>query len=151
MSAVRDAIKAVLAADTGAGGVATLLTGGIYDWDETGRLGISRDNTATADAFDTNGKVKPCALLKTRSEQPDGPIDDPAPAQSVREMLELYLYQDDGYATIESAADRAWSLLHRGWVGSQQVRYTGAIRTYTDDFGGAYLLRPTYVCQRVKT
>lgn len=112
MSATLANAKAILEAD------ATLLalaTGGIYDWDETGRMGINRTNTPTA--F-TSGIIKPCLLLKLASSVPFGGIaDDPNKIVSVREMLEAWGYQDSGYATIKSMLDRVYTLLQGELLG----------------------------------
>jgi len=102
------AAKAVLEAD------ATLLataTGGIWDYDETGRLGISR--TTTPAAFDSNERIKPCVLLKLRNRRADGELrDDAGQYSSVSEILEVWCYEDTGYSNIETMRDRVYALLH---------------------------------------
>ncbi len=107
MSAV-STVKAVLEAD------ATLLataTGGVWDYDETGRLGINR--TTTPGAFGANGILKPCILVKGRSAVADGLLaDDAAQYASVRETVELWLYEDAGTTAIETMASRARKDLH---------------------------------------
>jgi hypothetical protein len=121
------AVKTLLEAD------ATLLataTGGVYDYDETGRDGISRTAAATSAAFDANGIVKPCVLLKSRSETPDGILaDDAERVVSAREMLEAWYYADSGFAAINTMKARVYTLLHATQVsGSFIVYWQGDIR-----------------------
>lgn len=112
-------IVAALKADTGAGGVATLLTGGVYSYVETGRLGVNRDGTPSA--YDTDGLLKPCAVVKARGAQPDGGADDDGlQVASYRQMVELWFYADGDAAltTIESAKKRAFTVLHGKMTGT---------------------------------
>lgn len=111
--------KTLLEADTG--NLLLLATGGIWDWDETGRMGLSRTNQPTA--F-TSGIIKPCLLLKLTSSVPFGDIaDDAAQIVSVREMLEVWAYQDSGYSTIKSMLDRVYTLLQGKPVGGFVCRF----------------------------
>lgn len=108
MSATLANAKTILEADAT---LVALATGGIWDWDETGRMGINRSNTLTTAAF-TSGIIKPCLLLKIPSSVPFGGIaDDPAQLVSARDMLEVWGYQHMGYATIKSMLARAYTLL----------------------------------------
>lgn len=114
---------------------ATLLasaTGGIYDFDETGRMGINRTNTPAA--FDSNGIIKPCVLLRLRSSVPDGYLaDDPTQYRSLRENIECWFYQDSGYTTIETMRNRVYALLHaRPVTGAMQLYWTGDVRGERD-------------------
>jgi hypothetical protein len=130
MTATLANAKAILEAD------ATLLalaTGGIWDWDETGRMGINRSNTLTAAAF-TSGIIKPCVLLKLASSVPFGGIaDDEAKLVSVREMLEVWAYQHTGYSTIKSMLDRAFTLLQGEQLGGFSCRYAQKVQPPTRD------------------
>ena len=128
MSAL-SSIKARLEAD------ATLLataTGGVWDFAETGRLGINRTNTPAA--FDSSGVIKPCVLLRLRSATPDGVLqDDSGQYQSVREVIEVYFYEDSGYSAIETMRTRCYVLLHATQVtGVFAVRWAGDIRSQID-------------------
>jgi len=123
------AAKAILEAD------ATLLaaaTGGIYDYDEAGRLGISR--ATTPDAFDDNEILQPCVLLKLRSATPTGDLQDEATQYvSVREVLEAWFYEDDGYSNIETMRDRVYALLQNVQLsGTFQCIWAGDIRNQRD-------------------
>lgn len=117
---IADDIKTILTADSGAGGVYTLMTGGIYTYENTGRLGISLTNTASA--YDsTTGKLKPCLLIKERAEVPDnGVYDDATQEISYRQIVELWWYDDGdtGWSTLKTARNRAFVVLHGKTVGS---------------------------------
>lgn len=120
MSTTLASAKTLLEAD------ATLLalaTGGIWDWDETGRMGINRSNSATSAAF-TSGIIKPCLLLKLRTSVPFGGIaDDASRVVSTREMLEVWAYQDNGYSTIKSMLSRVFVLLQGQQLGGFVCRW----------------------------
>jgi len=151
MMAVDDDVRTVLAADST---LMALLTGGVYTWTTTGKLFISRDNTATSTAFDADGTLKPCCVVKSRSAVPVPTLTDPLPLQGERTVLELWFYQDDGYTTIESAKQRAFKLLHEACIEGYTLFSNGNpfLRTYTEeDFGGAFLIRSNYNATRVNT
>lgn len=124
MSAL-SAWKTVLEAD---GTLVAAATGGIYDFDETGRLGLSR--TLTPGAYDSNGLIKPCILLKQRSATPDYQLaDDTNQYVSVQEMLEAWFYEEDGYSNIETMRDRVYALTHTVQLtGTFQVLWAGDLR-----------------------
>lgn len=125
----QSAVKTILEAD------ATLLaaaTGGIWDFGETGHKGINR--TVTPTAFDEVGRIKPCVLIRLRSETPAGGLnDDPAQYVSVRQIVELWFYQDSGYTTIETLRNRCYTLLHgRQLAGTFVVTWAGDVRGQRD-------------------
>lgn len=114
----------VLIADVGAGGVATLLTGGIYTYEQTGRLGINRNSTPNA--FDSVGLLKPCAVIKSRANVPDGQIIDlHLQWQSARQAAEIWIYQDGdaGYSVIDQVVARIYTLLQARRAGGKPVRW----------------------------
>lgn len=123
MTATLANAKTILEAD------ATLLalaTGGVWDWDETGRMGINRVNTTAA--F-TSGIIKPCLLLKLASSVPFGDIaDDSRHLTGARDMLEVWAYQDSGYATIKSMLDRVFTLLQGQPLGGAACRWTQKVQ-----------------------
>jgi len=146
---VESVVIAALEADAGVGGVVTLLTGGVYSFVETGRLGISR--TSTPGAFDADGLLKPCAVVKARGAAPDGGADDDgAQVASYRQVVEVWLYADGDAAqtTIEAAQKRAFTVLHGKMIGSDKViahwagNYFGGERDASLDF--ALVLRCDY-------
>ena len=120
MSSSLSSAKTILEAD------ATLLalaTGGIYDFDETGRMGINRSNSATSGAF-VNGVVQPCLLLKLSVSTPFGEVaDDAAKVTGARDVLQVWAYQDNGYATMTSMLDRVFTLLQGQQLGGFVCRW----------------------------
>lgn len=122
------AAKAILEAD------ATLLataTGGVWDYNETGRLGLNRELTPSAFA---DGIIKPTILLKSRSINPDYILaDDANQYVSTREMLEAWLYQDTGYSAIDTMKQRIHVLLHAKQLsGTFSCRWDGDLRPPRD-------------------
>lgn len=144
MSAL-SAAKTILEAD------ATLLataTGGVWDYDETGRKGLSR--TLTPTAFDANGIVKPCVLLKLRDAVPDGMlVDDGSQTQSLREVLEVWCYQDSGYGAIETMQARVYTLLQAVQLtGTFGCWWAGDVRGLRDTDLDASVSRSDYLVRR---
>lgn len=109
--AISAVIRDVLASDAG---LAALLTGGIYSYEQIGRNGISR--VTTPDAYAADGFLKPCAIVKGGDARATGAIRDDAPG--MRQMVEVYLYDDGdrGYGTITQARDLAAALLDWQWL-----------------------------------
>ena len=88
------------------------LTGGVWKRESTGVEGITRATASTA--FDSNGYLRPCALIAERATVPDGVVKDlMAQKVSTRAVVEIYLFADNatGYATLDAAADRVYTLL----------------------------------------
>lgn len=122
---ILSAAKALLEADS------TLLsaaTGGVFDFDETGRMGINR--TANAAAFTSVGIIKPCVLLKLRSSIPDYMLaDDSNQYVSLRETIEAWFYQDGGFSSIETMRNRVYVLFHsKQFGGAWQCLWAGDVR-----------------------
>lgn len=93
---MRGAILALLSADVTLGG---LLPGGVFDAAEVGE--ISRQTTPAA--FNTNGELQACALLRTR-----GPVALNEPYRhGAREAFEVYFYNAP-----DAARERVYDLLH---------------------------------------
>ena len=138
-------VKAILDSD------ATLLataTGGIWDYDETGRMGLSR--TGTESAF-SSGRIKPCILLKMRSGVADGGLSDDSTV-SYRQVLEVWLYEDTGFANIETMVARVWTLLHGIQVsGAFRVNWAEDIAFNVRDLDlDASVERSDYVVQSMR-
>lgn len=104
---IRETVKTVLGADATLAG---LLTGGV--WSNEGE--ISREETPGA--FDANGELLPCALVKVESETQYGPLNT-----SSRLYLVIYFYQRRGYTAIEAAIERVYNLLNMQKLGIDQV------------------------------
>lgn len=88
-----------------------LLTGGVYTSGQVGRLGITRETAPGA--FDASGFLKNVALVRQRGLIPDGAVVDPiAQVTSAVQVIEIWLYSDQGsgYASIDAAIDRLYTL-----------------------------------------
>lgn len=142
------AIKTVWEAD---GTLLATATGGIYDYDETGRLGINR--TTTPDAFDSNELIKPCVLLKRRSRTPDNVLrDDANQYASAVDVIEAWFYEDNGTSNIETMAARAYILTHAKQIsGTFQVLWAGDTEPVRDEEMDAIVMRSDYVAQIKKS
>lgn len=87
-----------------------ILTGGVFTSGAVGLEGISRETTPAA--FDANGYLKPCALVRQRGRVPDNNVRDyQAQKTSTAQVVEIYLYQDVGYTAIDAAITRLYTLL----------------------------------------
>lgn len=87
-----------------------LLTGGIWFFGELGRKGISR--AITPDIYDASGILKPCCLVMPMDEHPT--YEAVGAVMTTETPVITWLLQDgaNGYATIESAYARMFTLLH---------------------------------------
>lgn len=88
-----------------------ILTGGVYAAGSLGLLGITRETTPSA--FDSNGYLKPCALVRQRPLIPDlQVVDFTAQVASAAQVTEIYVYEDSGYTNIDSALSRLYTLFY---------------------------------------
>src|SRR5512137_273515 len=85
------------------------LTGGVYDADVVGE--ISRQTTP--DAFDTNGEILPCALVRVGSETTIPPY-----RRGSRASVNVYFYQYAGYDVILGARDALLDAWHDTQIGT---------------------------------
>jgi hypothetical protein len=86
-----------------------ILTGKVWASGEVGLEGITRDAAPTA--FDASGWLKPCALVRQRGNVPTfDVVDYDAQVTSARQIVEIWLYQDSGYAAIDAAMARLYTL-----------------------------------------
>lgn len=110
--AYEDDVNTLLEADAT---LVAILTGGIYKSGELGPLGITRGTTSAA--FDANGYLLPCALVKERAQVATADVSDyGAQVNSARQVIEIWLYQEQGsYAALDSARARLRVLL-QGYV-----------------------------------
>lgn len=148
MSTTLASAKTLLDADAT---LVALATGGVWDWDETGRMGINRSNAATSAAF-TSGIIKPCLLLKLRTSVPFGDIaDDASRVVSTREMLEVWAYQDNGYSTIKSMLARVFVLLQGQQLGGFVCRWALDVQPGRDTDMDASVERADYAVITMKS
>jgi hypothetical protein len=132
---VREAIYGRLSGD------ATLmatLSGGLHTQSE-----ISRQLTPAA--FDANGEILPCGLLKLETQSPWGPF-----AHSSRLYFSVMLYQRAGYEAIETARTRLYQLLHEQKAtpasgGCWEIRHSGDVLDAEDGALGCSLAVSRFV------
>lgn len=142
-------IKAALQADAALTG---MLPGGVYDWAETGRNGISRQ--ATPSAYGTDGFLRPCALVKGRDLVPWGSLMDMGlQSTSARQVVEVWFYDhgDASYAAVEGARERVRSLLHLRLInGLGRPLWAGDLNGFRDpQMDNAIALRADYVTTQI--
>lgn len=90
--------------------VSSLLTGGIYTIQDTGRTGLTF--TSTPQAF--NGpSILPCAMVKERRRYFNQQIRDQGEqVASFHQAVEIRLYQDNGLDVIQEALKAIYKVLH---------------------------------------
>lgn len=123
---VQDDFKTAMVADTGAGGLNTLLTGGIYVWDKIGRQGVTPERTPNAFSGLT---VKPHAVIKGRAIQPADMVSEHIAQMSWRQVIEIYI-ADDAYAdsaTLEAVHARLKTLFHGSRVATHKTLWINSI------------------------
>lgn len=91
--------QAIYTALTNDATLLALLPGGLFDAATVGE--ISRQSTPGA--FDANGELQACALLRVR-----GPVSSPPYQHGARETIELYFYNQPD----DQARERVYDLLH---------------------------------------
>lgn len=85
-----------------------ILTGGVYEAGEVGVEGISRENTPGAFS---DGYLRPAALVRQRTLAPDFIVyDEIEQDTSVRQVVEIWLYEDSGYTNLDLASARLFVL-----------------------------------------
>lgn len=135
---VESTLYGVLSAD------ATLLalaTGGVWSFDQTGAKGINR--TLTPAAFDAYGAIKPCVLVSARAANPGYNVqDDNGQIVDVRQIVETYLFEANGYSVTDSMASRCFALLQaKRFTGIARCEWAGSIRLGRDEDLGANVVR----------
>lgn len=95
---MRETVRSFLADDDTLEG---LLTGGFH-----GTREITRQDTPGA--FDGNGEIQPCLLVKLETDTPVGPYP-----RGSRLYFNIIFYQRSGYDVIDQALERTYDLLHR--------------------------------------
>lgn len=91
-----------------------LLPGGIYTGQEVDSYGgFSReDGSPTEDAYDADGFLLACAMVRDGAIVPSGGIRDlKEKTTGVSQTSRIYYYQDRGHGTIFTAADRGHYLM----------------------------------------
>lgn len=109
------------------------LTGGVFTKAEVGRDGITRNSAPGA--FDANGYLKPCALVKQRGLVPDGAIRDGITQDvSAAQVIEIFVYEDGGYTSIDAALARIRDLfIGHHFTSSFEVEWVNLIDRERDE------------------
>lgn len=109
-----------------------ILTGGVYTAGALGVLGINRTDTPAA--FDSNGYLRPCALVRERPLVPDLQVNDfLEQVASATQVVEIYIYQDTGYTSIDTALDRLFTLFFgHQFNGTFPLEWTGTLKRERD-------------------
>lgn len=115
-----DSIKTALQANDE---LMALLTGGIFNEVEE----ISRQNTPGA--FNANGEIQPCALIKLGVETKAGPHP-----RSVRTPFRIYFYQRQGYDVSDPAMVIVFDILNDQQIGERvwNIEYGSEIKQQRD-------------------
>jgi hypothetical protein len=127
-------VKAILQADVP---LMALLTGGIYTAEEVGVEGFRREEgTPTEDAFDADGYLLPCAMIREGSIAPYGNLRD---AQggflAVSQAVMIYYYQFRGHDVISQARDRVLDILEGTRLGRSYPIWTDGSALPVPDTG----------------
>lgn len=111
-----------------------LLTGGIYTDEELGIQGFRRDPDSPAfAAFDANGSLLPCAVVRQDAEIPLPAVRMPVQKMSgMNQKLEIFFYEARGRDAIVQAKARTHALLEGTrlpgtfplmWMGDTSIFY----------------------------
>jgi hypothetical protein len=152
MVVYEDAVAALLLADTS---LMATLTGGMFKSGTVGPAGITRE-TASA-AFDTNGYLKPCALVRQRGNIPDNVMrDEIAQVVSATQVVEVYVYADAtaDFSVVNTALGRIAQLLEgRAFTGSFPCALVNIIDRQRDQGSlyGAVMARADFAIANVIT
>lgn len=111
MADITAPIKTLFVADNGVGGVDTLLTGGIRTYRELDHKGISR--ATLPEVYDATTKLMlPHVVIKQRGQIPTYELaSQDSQFVTTTQILELWFYAHNDYATLEAARNRAYALL----------------------------------------
>jgi hypothetical protein len=120
-----------------------ILTGGVYTVSELGREGITQDSAPGS--FDSDGYLKPTAIVKQRGIVPAGSINDlREKIKSASQVVEIWLYQDTNFDAIDSAQDRIYTVLQgEPLTGTYEMDWAFTMDRMRDEgaLNGASMLR----------
>lgn len=112
MSTKEQDVVAVLEAD---GTLMAILTGGVYYDEEIGIQGFHRGDDSTTDAaFNADGNLLPCAVVRQGPELAMAGIRDPGEKiVGLAQPIEIYFYQERDKDQILLARKRVYDLLEQ--------------------------------------
>ena len=135
------------------GSLMAILTGNVYQSGNVGYEGITRDTASGA--FDANKYLLPCALVKQRGEIPDGIIQEQiGQMASAAQVVEIWLYQDRGYAAIDAALARLFNLFYGyQFADSFPVQWINTINREKDEGAlmGSSLARQDWIVYSIRS
>lgn len=105
MATIQAAVRTLIESESQ---IINLLTGGVFDAAELGRVGLSPN---TPGLYDAASRLKPAAVIRWRGAAQYGPH-----FAGERRFFEIYIYEDDGNAIIEEVKRLLKNLLHRRMV-----------------------------------
>lgn len=136
--------------------IMALLTGGVYTFAELGPAGLVPGNTVCADAFTlVNGinVINPCMVIRLRSDIPNFFRADSGSREIAYDgNVEFWCYQDKGYDTISSIAEKLLFLIGlKTFDGLGMVQPLGDLTNLVaPEFRNVSLIRSDYRIKRVK-
>lgn len=135
---VKTAVTQIL---TGDGTLMALLTGGVY---AVAQIAPGMDAPTP---FDEVGRVKPSALVRNEAAASTGPLG----SFELGTVL-VFFYDYAGYATIDTAVERAKTLLHGRYLGdgAYELRHADDVLDQYDDAILAYMHRSRYQVTRYR-
>lgn len=111
-----------------------ILLGGIYQAALLGPDGITRAEVQTA--FDPKGWLMPCALVKQRGRIPTSEVVDyEDQVVSTNQVVEIFIYEDSGYAQIDAAIARLMTLFFGKRIGGSWELYVSNLLDRERDQG----------------
>ncbi len=118
--ALSDDLKSALEADAA---LAALLTGGIHNKVNE----INRQ--LVPDAFDANGEIQPCALIRMGTELKMTDL-----RRGVQTPFTVYFYQRSGFDAIDTAMGLAFDVLNEAKIGTSvwNIRFDVAVYEQRD-------------------
>ncbi len=124
----------------------TIATGGIYTYTDLGFTGLNRTNTPSA--F-TSGMIKPTILIKARQVKPTNEVVGDL-GQSAKQVIELWLYEYQGYTNIDSMEDLIYTNLQLHSLTGGQLYWEGDVRGQRDNSLDANVLRLDFAVYFIK-
>lgn len=127
-------VKALLEADVQ---LMAILTGGVWTDEEVGIEGIRRgDDSPTAIAFDADGYLKPCVVIRQSGELPFPGTQSPGQNFTGEAMtIQLFFYQNRGHDQLELAKRRSWTVLNNKRLGASYPIWCDFQSGYLYDVG----------------
>jgi hypothetical protein len=139
---LKQALKTLLSGDAT---LAALATGGVHDPDSLGRQELElKDICATNSPL-----ARPAVFIRWTTEDPF----DVTAINAVRAFVEIYFFQDKGYATCQQMREQTWTLLHQkrltfdypaGWHLGVFIWAGDVLQMQDDSLGGASMERSRY-------